>query len=195
MYFKRATFNGHKFSFSEEQRNLVRKFFDEAEIFDNTDSYECISDTVEGDLIKDDTDTHKFAIAVSPIAFALNKSKFYIFEESKSPSKNDEKTVNDRLNELWKTNANNVKSKELEEYIGSRDGNAIEYKQIKPWQMDVLEKILGNVDSNLDDFLNSNFNSSNEKEQSNTLDFIKTLIFTGKIFDTTRFKFYDGLLD
>ena len=193
-----TTFNGHTFSFSPEQRNLVREFFDEAEIFDNTDTYECTSDAVDGDLMKDDTDSHRFAMAISPIGFIINKSPLYIYEECNSSSKDDVNYVQNELNNYWDSIGGNDLSNELAEYFGSRDGDAIIYKQIPTWQMNIVEWWIGKTNVKINDFLDKTLNESGISETDTNSDWItaiKQLIFTGTVDETTRYKFYDGLLN
>lgn len=192
-----TTFNGNKFSFSSEQRDLVRSFFDAAEIFDNTDSYECISDAVEGDVMKDDSDVHRFAIAMFPVGFIINKAPIYIFEECKSPSKSNTELVQKELNKYWNDIGGNDASNELAEYFGSREGNAIVYKQIPTWQMNVVEWWIGKTDTDFSQFIGKTFNGSDEtsKENSEIIDTIKNFVFKGNTMKTTRYKFYDKILE
>ena len=71
-----------------------------------------------------------FAMMMSPIGFIFNKSPIYIYEECKTPSKEDMKIVQSKLNESW----NSIEKNDLSEYVGVRDGDAIIYKQVPTWQ-------------------------------------------------------------
>lgn len=187
------TFNGHKFSFSAEQRDLVRSFFDEAAIEDETDTYECKADTIDGDLMKDDSDLHRFAVMLSPIGFIFNKSPIYVYEECKSPSKDEMKNIQKRLNEIWASK----EIEDLSEYFGKREGDAIIYKQIPSWQMNFCEWWIGknimNVDSIIDKTLSDA--SISESSDSNWITVLKKFIFVGVVDETTRYRFYQDLLD
>lgn len=194
--------------FSAEQRDFVRGLFDEAEIFDDTDIYECEPEPTPEEIAyeelleklkelnSDGDSVHRFAIMTSPIGFGLNKVPLYIFEEKEKPSSEEEKLINDFLNQYWKNIGGEETSEEIGEYVGQREGNAIEYKQIPSWGMDIIETFLGKTRAEIFDIASDAITDESGSEEENSIvDTIVNLIFVGNVGESSRQEFFEGVIE
>lgn len=194
--------------FSAEQRDFVRTLFDEKEIFDYTDIYECepeptpeeiayeeLLEKLKG-LSSDGDSVHRFAIMTSPIGFGLNKVPLYVFEECENPSAEEEKIINDFLNQYWVMIGGQETSEEIGEFVGQREGNAIEYRQIPSWGMDIVEMFLGKTQAQISDIVTDAVSdgSGSEEEQS-IINSLINLIFVGSVGESSRQEFFAGVIE
>ena len=195
-------------NYSVEQRNYVRGLFDEKEIFDDTDIYECEPEPTPEEIAyeefleklkelnKDGDSVHRFAIMTSPIGFVLNKVPLYVYEESTNPSSEEEEIINDFLNQYWVNIGGAEASDELGEYVGYREGNAIEYKQVSPTTMDMIEFIFGKTKSEILDITSQAISEGNStEEEQSIINTIVNLIFVGNVGDSSRSEFFEGALE
>lgn len=194
-------------NFSAEQRDFVRSLFDEKEIFDDTDIYECDPEPTPEEiayeelmeklksLSTDDGEAHRFAIMVSPIGFSLNKTPLYIFEEVKKTSSEEEALINKFLNEYWGAIGGEELSNEIGEYVGQREGDAIVYKQIPSWGMDIVETIFGKTQEEITSIVTESVGSGNTEEEQEILDNLISLIFVGNVGESTRAEFFEGVME
>ena len=186
-----SEFNGHNFSFSKEQRDLVRKFFDEAEIFDDTDTYESTSDAKDGDLIRDDVDSHMFIIAYSPIGYKMGMFPIYIYEECAKPNAEDEEYVQKEINRM-------ITEKSSDDSLINKLENKVVYKQLKPYRMNTMKFFIDKANTDFNSYIKKNAVNEigmDESEDSEDIIDLKNAIFTGTVINTTRYKFYDTLLE
>ena len=194
--------------FTAEERDFVRTLFDEKEIFDYTDVYECepeptpeeiayeeLLEKLKG-LNSDGDSLHRFAIMTSPIGFGLNKVPLYVFEERNNPSSEEEKLINDFLNQYWVMIGGQESSEEIGEFVGQREGNAIEYRQIPSWGMDIIETFLGKTHAEIYDIASGAISDgSNSEEEQSIIDTIVNLIFIGQVGESSRQDFFEGMIE
>ena len=187
--------------FTAEERDFVRTLFDEKEIFDDTDVYECEPEPTPAEvayeelieklnsLNSDNNDVHRFAIMTSPIGFSLNKTPLYIFEECENPSSEEEALINEFLNQYWTAIGGEELSNEIVEYVGQREGDAIVYKQIPSWGMGILETIFGETNENITSIVSGAISNGSEEEQG-IVNNVVALVFVGKVGEASRAEFF-----
>lgn len=195
-------------NFSAEQRDYVRTLFDDAEIFDYTDIYECEPEPTPEEIAYEELleklnelnlegdSVHRYAIMISPIGFALNKVPFYIYEESNNPSTEEEEIINQFLNQYWVSIGGAATSEEIGEYVGQREGNAIEYKQVSPLTMDMIEFIFGKAHTEITDIVNGALSDGDDtEEEQSIITTIINLIFVGNVNEMSRQDFFEGVIE
>ena len=190
-------------NFSPEQRNLVRGFFDEAEIFDETDIYECEPAPTEKEIAYEELtqklqelnpegdSSHRFAVMIAPIGFILNKVPIYIYEESVNPSNAKSELIGNYLNQYWIDVGGKAASEEIGQYVGQREGNAVEYKQVSSLTMNAIELFFGQARTEIANIVNGAITDGDGEEETIAATIID-LIFMGSVSETSR---HDFLMD
>ena len=189
-----------------EERDFVRSLFDEKEIFDETDIYECEPEPTPEELAWEELLTalegsrndseRRFAVIISPIGFMLNVTPIYIYEEDNTPAAYEEKLINQYLNEYWASLNDTDLSDVLDGVVQKREGLPIQYKKVSSISMTAIEKIFGKTRSDMRNFIVDTIGSDSESaEESSIIQTILNLILTGDVQEMTKQEFLETMTE
>lgn len=171
--------------YSKELQDKVATWFDEVAIYDDEYVLQTTDNSVEGDIILDNTTERRYIIVTSILGSALSDTPIYIYEEKSEINEDEVKQINKILQDTLDNvmgDTTNLKGNKIK----------VEYKQAPKWQIDILEKFVSNSRAKLSDIITGTISDDTDESKS-IIDTILDLSILCTVEKSTPYEFYDNI--
>lgn len=172
--------------FSKELQDKVAIWFDEEEIFDDEYVLTTTDNSVEGDIMLDNTTPRRYVVVASILGSAFGDTPIYLYEEVDKPNTEEEKKINSILQGAIDSEIGEITNIKGEKIV-------LEYKQLPKWKIDILERFVSNSRAQISDIMTGATGDDLDEESQGILDTILNLCIICVVQETTPYEFYEGI--
>ena len=172
--------------YSKELQDKVAVWFDEVAVYDDEYVLTTTDNSVEGDIMLDNTTPRRYVVVASILGSAFGDTPIYLYEEVDKPNTEEEKKINSILQGAIDSEIGEITNIKGEKIV-------LEYKQLPKWKIDILERFVSNSRAQISDIMTGATGDDLDEESQGILDTILNLCIICVVQETTPYEFYEGI--